>query len=419
MNLEPLFKSLKQGQNRLAGQNRREKDAALRSVIAALDAGRRDILAANEKDVSEARRKGMKEALIDRLSLNDSRINATLEGIEALIRQSDPVNNVKSYWTLPNGLFIEEITVPLGVAAVIYESRPNVTVDVFSLAYKAGCGVLLRGSSSALESNRVLVRAIKQGLETGGGVPNAVALADSGRREEIQEILLARGWIDAVIPRGGKDLIRQVVENARVPVIETGAGNCHIYADASADIGKALDIIENAKVQKPGACNAVETLLIHYGIVSEIMPLLAERFAGRVELRCDPRSKQAIAAPPAELILKDAEESDWETEFLDYILAVKTVNSLEEAIGHIRRYGTGHSEAILTGDIGSAETFGRMVDAACVYTNASTRFTDGGEFGFGAELGISTQKFHARGPMGVNALTSIKYRITGQGQIRP
>jgi glutamate-5-semialdehyde dehydrogenase len=419
MNLEPLFKSLKQGQNRLAGQNRREKDAALRSVIAALDAGRRDILAANEKDVSEARRKGMKEALIDRLSLNDSRINATLEGIEALIRQSDPVNNVKSYWTLPNGLFIEEITVPLGVAAVIYESRPNVTVDVFSLAYKAGCGVLLRGSSSALESNRVLVRAIKQGLETGGGVPTAVALADSGRREEIQEILLARGWIDAVIPRGGKDLIRQVVENARVPVIETGAGNCHIYADASADIGKALDIIENAKVQKPGACNAVETLLIHYGIVSEIMPLLAERFAGRVELRCDPRSKQAIAAPPAGLILKDAEESDWETEFLDYILAVKTVNSLEEAIGHIRRYGTGHSEAILTGDIGSAETFGRMVDAACVYTNASTRFTDGGEFGFGAELGISTQKFHARGPMGVNALTSIKYRITGQGQIRP
>jgi glutamate-5-semialdehyde dehydrogenase len=255
-------------------------------------------------------------------------------------------------------------------------------------------------------------------LESGGGISSAIALADSGNRDEVDEILNAHGWIDVAIPRGGKELIQRVVKNARIPVIETGEGNCHIYVEPSADINNAVDIIENAKVQKPGACNAVETLLLHKDIVHSLLPLLAERLAGRVELRCDGRSKEAIGVPPANLVLKDAIEEDWGTEFLDYILAVKVVDSLDEAIEHINRYGTKHSEAILTKDMSSAEKFVQHIDAACVYTNASTRFTDGGEFGFGAELGISTQKFHARGPMGLDALTSIKYRITGQGQVR-
>ncbi|MDR2536404.1 MAG: glutamate-5-semialdehyde dehydrogenase [Treponema sp.] len=416
--LEPIFKSLKKAQSRLALEDSRKKNTALGAVMHAIDAARGNILKANEADLSKAQGKGMREALLDRLTLNHKRIDDMIEGINTIIQQDDPINKVKAYWTLPNGLFIEEIVVPLGVAAVIYESRPNVTVDVFSLAYKAGCGVLLRGSSSALESNRGLVAAIKQGLETGGGIRDAAALADSGNRDEINEILTARGWIDVALPRGGKELIRRVVENARIPVIETGEGNCHIYVDPSADIANAVDIIENAKVQKPSACNAVETLLIHRDAASRLMPLLAARLAGIVEFRCDNRSKQAIGVPPNTLVLKDAVEEDWETEFLDYIVAIKTVDTLEEAIDHINRYGTNHSEAILTNDLTAAGIFSLQVDAACVYTNTSTRFTDGGEFGFGAELGISTQKFHARGPMGINALTSIKYRITGQGQIR-
>jgi glutamate-5-semialdehyde dehydrogenase len=308
------------------------------------------------------------------------------------------------------------------VAAIIYETRPNVSADAFSLAYKAGCAILLRGSSAALESNRALTAAIRGGLAAEGGIPDAVALADSGSRDEVDLILKARGKIDVVIPRGGKDLIRRVVDQARVPVIETGEGNCHIYVEPSADIPGAVAIIENAKLQKPGACNAVETLLVHRDAAAALLPPLAAGLAGKAELRCDGPARAAITAAgnlPPGLVLKNASPEDWETEFLDYILAVKTVDSLEEAINHINRYGTKHSEAILTGDLRAAEVFCRGVDAACVYTNASTRFTDGGEFGFGAELGISTQKFHARGPMGLEALTTIKYRITGSGQIRP
>ncbi|MDR1374339.1 MAG: glutamate-5-semialdehyde dehydrogenase, partial [Treponema sp.] len=280
------------------------------------------------------------------------------------------------------------------------------------------CAILLRGSSAALESNRAIVKAIKEGLGAGGGIPEAAALAESGNRDEVDLILAARGKIDVVLPRGGGDLIRRVVENARVPVIETGEGNCHIYVEAGIDMAKAVDIIENAKLQKPGACNAVETVLVSRDAAAGLMPLLAERLAGKAELRCDTASKTAAGTPPPGLVLKDALESDWETEFLDYILAVKTVDSLDEAVEHINRYGTKHSEAILTGDLQAADAFCRRVDAACVYVNASTRFTDGGEFGFGAELGISTQKFQARGPMGLEALTTIKYRIHGSGQIR-
>jgi glutamate-5-semialdehyde dehydrogenase len=445
--LQPVFSALGQAQARLALENRAAKDTALQAAAAAIDRDRATILAANAADVEKARAAGTKESLIDRLLLNSSRIDGIIQGIETIIRQEDPVGKVRTGWTLPNGLFIEQVTVPLGVAAIIYESRPNVTADCAALAYKAGCAILLRGSSSALESNKALVRSIQSGLASSGGVPDAVALAASGSRDEVDEILAARGWIDVVLPRGGRELIRRVVQNARVPVIETGEGNCHIYVEPSAGMDQAAEIIANAKLQKPGACNAVETVLVHRDALAALMPRLAQRLAGKAELRCDAESKAAIeggSPPPAtsppdgglappppaggkppatppipgNLAIKDAVEEDWETEFLDYILAVKTVGSCNEAIAHINRYGTKHSEAILSNNRESAEQFRRQVDAACVYVNASTRFTDGGEFGFGAELGISTQKFHARGPMGLEALTTIKYLISGSGQIR-
>jgi len=421
--LDSIFISLKQAQSILALKNRAEKDRALASAAAAVDNARAAILEANSRDVENARKSGMKESLVDRLLLNDKRISDIIEGIEIIIRQEDPIGKIQTGWTIANGLQIEKVTVPLGVAAIIYESRPNVTADCAALAYKAGCSILLRGSSSALESNKVIVKAIKAGLESGGGIADAVALAESGSRDEIDEILKARGYIDAVLPRGGHELIRRVVENARVPVIETGEGNCHIYIEPSylnteENIDNAVEIVLNAKLQKPGVCNAVETLLIHKDAAETFMPKLAEKIAGKAELRCDAASKTAIGALSANLILKNAEEEDWKTEFLDYILAVKTVSSCGEAIAHINKYGTNHSEAILTNDLNSAEKFRAQVDAACVYVNASTRFTDGGQFGFGAELGISTQKFHARGPMGLEALTTIKYLITGSGQIR-
>ena len=355
--LENLFESLRKAQAELALQNRGQKDAALRAVMGAIGKSRADILKANAVDVEKARGSGMTEALVDRLLLNDLRIDEILEGIDTVARQEDPIGKVQAGWLLPNGLQVERVTVPLGVAAIIYESRPNVTADAFSLAYKAGCGILLRGSSAALESNRALVRAIKAGLDTGGGIRDAIALAESGSRDEVDELLGARGKIDVVLPRGGKDLIRRVVDNAKIPVIETGEGNCHIYVDSSADIPNAVDIIENAKLQRPGACNAVETVLAHRDIVAVLMPLLAERLAGKAELRCDGASKAAIAGTPRALILKDAVETDWETEFLDYILAVKTVDTLDEAIGHINRYGTKHSEAILANDLKAAEEF--------------------------------------------------------------
>jgi len=415
--LESVFKSLKAAQAALALQDRKAKDLALEKAAGAIEAASEEILAANKVDVEKARSGGMKEALVDRLSLNPARIQEIIEGLNQVIRLEDPVGRIKSGWRTPEGLLIEQIAVPLGTVSIIYESRPNVTVDAFSLAYKAGCAILLRGSSAALESNKVLVRAIKKGL-AGGGIPGAVELADSGSRDEVDEILSARGWIDAVLPRGGKELIRRVVDNARVPVIETGEGNCHIYVEPSADIDRAVEIIANAKLQKPGACNAVETLLVHKDVAGVLMPLVARRLVGKAELRCDRESLTAMGPMPAGLVVKDAVPEDWATEFLDYIMAVKIVASLDEAINHINTYGTKHSEAILTNDLRSAEEFCRRVDAACVYTNASTRFTDGGVFGFGAELGISTQKFHVRGPMGLDALTTIKYRVTGSGQIR-
>ena len=416
--LDDIFITLKKAQSELAMQNRAAKDRALAAAAAAINRSRAAILEANSRDVENARKGGMKESLVDRLLLNEKRIDSLIEGINTVKEQEDPIGKTQAGWTLPNGLHVERVTVPIGVAAIIYESRPNVTADCAALAYKAGCSILLRGSSTALESNRALVRCIREGIAEGGGIADAVALAESGSRDEVDVILNARDYIDVVLPRGGHELIRRVIENAKVPVIETGEGNCHIYVEPSADINNAVEIILNAKLQKPGVCNAAETLLVHKDALA-VMPVLAKKIAGKAELRCDAASKEAIGAPPAALVLKDATEKDWETEFLDYILAVKTVFSCDEAIAHINRYGTKHSEAILTNDLNSAEKFRCQIDAACVYVNASTRFTDGGEFGFGAELGISTQKFHARGPMGLEALTTIKYLVTGSGQIRP
>ena len=415
--LENIFKSLRAGQALLAAEERRAKDLALEKAANAIEAARDDILEANAKDVEKARASGMKETLVDRLMLSSKRIKDITGGISKVMRLEDPIGKINSGWKTPNGLLIEQVTVPLGVVSIIYESRPNVTVDAFSLAYKAGCAILLRGSSAALESNRALVKAIKSGLKE-NGIPDAVELADSGSRDEVNEILGARGWIDAVLPRGGHELIKRVVEDAKVPVIETGEGNCHIYVEPTADMARAVDIIANAKLQRPGVCNAAETVLVHADAVKILMPLLAQRLAGKSELRCDREAMAAIGSLPSGLVVKDAVPEDWGTEYLDFILAIKTVGSLKEAIDHINTYGTKHSEAILTNDLSNAEEFCRKVDAACVYTNASTRFTDGEVFGFGAELGISTQKFHVRGPMGLDALTSVKYRITGSGQIR-
>ncbi|MDR1838005.1 MAG: glutamate-5-semialdehyde dehydrogenase, partial [Treponema sp.] len=297
--LDTIFKSLKMAQSKLATENRASKDKALAAAATAINRDRAVILQANARDVEQARKGGMKESLVDRLLLNDKRIDGIIEGIEIVIRQEDPIGRVQAGWTLPNGLQIEKVTVPLGVAAIIYESRPNVTADCAALAYKAGCSILLRGSSSALESNKALVKSIKAGLAEGGGVADAVALAESGNRDEVDVILNARGYIDVVLPRGGKELIRRVVENARIPVIETGEGNCHIYVEPSADIDNAVEIIANAKLQRPGVCNAMETLLVHKDILSTLMPNVAAKLASKCELRCDSASKSAIGTSPA------------------------------------------------------------------------------------------------------------------------
>ncbi|GMO34790.1 MAG: glutamate-5-semialdehyde dehydrogenase [Termitinemataceae bacterium] len=420
MELEQIFLTLNKAKKELAYAGGLQKDDALHACAAEIRACAAAIQAANDIDVSNARKNGEKEAIIDRLALNPSRIEGMSAGIEDIAKLSDPCGKVLDGWTRPNGLFIEKITVPVGVVAIIYESRPNVTADAFAIAYKASCPILLRGSSSALNSNKAIVAAITAALKKSGGIADAIALAESGNRADVDEILNARGKIDLVIPRGGHNLISRVVQNARIPVIQTGEGNCHIFVDSEAagNLNNYVEIIFNAKTQRPGACNAIETVLVHSGILSELMPALAKKIAGICELRCDERSFTAIGNIPAGLIVKPACEDDYKTEFLDFILAIKTVDSIDEAIDHINHYGTGHSEAILTQNLAHSQVFCNKVDAACVYVNASTRFTDGGEFGFGAELGISTQKFHARGPMGLDALTTIKYRITGNGQVR-
>ena len=434
MNLDAVCAGLKAASVRLALCTAEEKNRALLGVAAGIDSARDAILAANARDVAKARALGMKETLVSRLSLSSSGIDEILAALRILADQTDPIGQVTEGWTVPNGLEIRAVRVPLGVAAVIYESRPNVTVDAFALAYKSANAVLLRGSSSALESNRAILAAIHAGLAASGGETGAVALSEPGEgadsHADVDWILNAVGKIDVALPRGGAALIKRVVETARIPVIETGSGVCHVYVDASADLSMAVSIAENSKIQKPGACNSLECILVHRDRAASFLPLLAAAFAkyekktgrtGGVELRCDERSFGILSAGslqvPANVVR--AAEGDWGFEFLDYILAVKVVDSLDEAIAHINRFNTKHSETIVTDSRANARLFQARVDAACVYANASIRFTDGGQFGMGAELGISTQKLHARGPMGLTALTTIKYIIDGEGQVRP
>lgn len=391
----------------------KEKNRALLTIAEALVTETDRILAANEKDLARAEEKGMKAGLIDRLRLTEERIKGMAEGIEKVTQLPDPVGELLETIHRPNGLVIEKRRVPLGVVGIIYESRPNVTADAFSLCFKSGNAVILKGGSDALYSNKAIVSVIREGLEKSGVTEDAISFIDATDRAVTMEFMKMKEYVDVLIPRGGAGLIRSVVENSTIPVIETGTGNCHIYIDEDADLAKAIPIIINAKTQRLGVCNACESLVVHEKIREKLLPDLAKALSEKsVEIRGDEKIGEVINCVPAT-------EEDYGTEYLDAIISMKTVKNVDESIAHINKYNTKHSEAIITENREHAEKFLNEVDAACVYVNASTRFTDGFEFGFGAEIGISTQKLHARGPMGLRELTSYKYRITGNGQIRP
>lgn len=425
MTITEICKNLHEAQLSLALHTAAQKNHALECVARAITASRDVIIAANAVDLAAARTHGMSDALLERLMLDAKRIDSIVASMGVVIAQSDPIGEVTDGWNTPTGLSIKQVRVPLGVVAIIYESRPNVTVDAFCLAYKSGNAILLRGSSVAVQSNRALLAAIQQGLADAGadGVAGAVALAEPcADHSDVDAILGAVGQIDCVLPRGGATLIQNVVQNARVPVIETGAGVCHLFVDESANLATAARIAENAKIQRPGACNAIDCILVHRAVAASFLPLLVQTLAERVELRCDDESysvlTSAVAGTACAGRVVRASERDFGFEFLDLICAVKVVSSIDEAISHINSHSTHHSDAICTNDRANARAFHARVDSACVYVNASTRFTDGGEFGFGAELGISTQKLHARGPMGIKALTTTKFLIDGDGQVR-
>lgn len=395
---------------RTAGEKKRR---ALLEAAQALRAAAPEILAANAVDLAAARENGMRDAMLDRLTLTEARIEAMAQGVEDVAAQRDPVGRVLSGETRPNGLKIEKVTVPMGVIGIIFEARSNVTSDAAALCLMAGSAVILRGGKEAFHSNMAVTSVLQAALERAGLPRTAVQLVQDTSRESSREMMGLVGYLDLLIPRGGAGLIRAVVENARVPVIETGVGNCHVYVDESADVDMAAEIIFNAKTSRPSVCNAIETILVHEKIAERALPAIAARLREKqVELRGDDRTRAILpeAVP--------ASEADWETEYLDYILAVRVVDSLDEAVAHIARYSSGHSECIVTRDLRAAEAFTARVDSAAVYVNASTRFTDGGEMGLGAEIGISTQKLHARGPMGLNEIVSYKYVIRGDGQVR-
>ena len=419
MDIEKITDSLKKASAELAQQTAEQKNDALACVAASIEKNRAKILNANALDVKNARSRQMSESLVERLALDDKKIDSIISSFKQIIGQTDPVGEEICGWKTPGGMTIRQVRVPLGVVAVIYESRPNVTADAFALAYKSGNGILLRGSSSAINSNQALEEAIKEGLKTSEfGVEDAVVLAPCKDHSEVEQILTAVGKIDVALPRGGAKLINTVVQMARVPVIQTGAGVCHLYVDESADVQMAVNLAWNAKTQRPGACNAIETIVVNEKILERFVPELVKKFFGKVELRLDEKSYRAAQMANLADGIKNASEEDFGFEFLDFICSVKTVSSLEEAVNFINSHNTKHSECIVTESRASARIFQSKIDAACVYVNASTRFTDGGEFGFGAELGISTQKLHARGPMGIKALTTTKYLIDGDGQVR-
>lgn len=414
MTLETLGIQAKQAERELLKLNSLKKNACLMAAAKGLVAAQADILKANAEDVRIAREKGMKESLVDRLALTEERIASMAEGLASLVALEDPIGEILEAKIRPNGLEIGKKRVPLGVIGIIYESRPNVTADAFGLCFKTSNAVILKGGSDAIHSNKAIVKVIREVLSDQRVTPDAIQLVEDTRRETAKELMRMNRYLDVLIPRGGAGLIRTVVENSTVPVIETGTGNCHIYVDATADIQMAVDIIDNAKTQRTGVCNACESLVIHKAIADKVIPAICERlFKKNVEIRGD---ENCCRLNPQ---IIPATDEDWGQEYLDYILSAKIVGSIDEAIDHINKYNTKHSEAIITKDYDNARRFLEEIDAAAVYVNASTRFTDGFEFGFGAEIGISTQKLHARGPMGLKELTTTKYIIYGNGQVRP
>lgn len=389
------------------------KQQALLHAADALWSRREEILAANTQDLEAGKAAGMSQALLDRLALTEGRIQDMSTAVKEVAKAPDPVGRVLSGSVLENGLQLQKVTVPMGVMGIIYEARPNVTSDAAALCVKAGSAVILRGGKEALNSNRAVAQVLRDALEETGLPADCVQLVQDTSRQSAQELMTLTDYLDVLIPRGGAGLIRSVKENARVPVIETGVGNCHVYVDQSADLDMAAEIIFNAKCSRPSVCNAIETILVHEKAAPAALPKIQARLEEKqVELRGCERTRAILPG------ITPATEEDWSTEYLDYILAVKVVDSLEEALEHIGRYSTGHSECIVTQDYTAAQRFLNEVDAAAVYVNASTRFTDGGQFGLGAEIGISTQKLHARGPMGLDQLVSYKFLIRGNGQVR-
>ena len=413
MNLMIEGRKAQEASTQLAMLATEKKKEALLHIAKLLRASTEEILAANAKDVEKAIEKGVKDSLVDRLRLTEARIDAMAEGLEQITELEDPVGTVLAQWKRPNGLRIRKIRVPFGVIGIIYESRPNVTVDAFGLCFMSGNAVILKGGSDAVTSNLALGAILRRGLADCGITEDAVYVVEATDRETTKQLMRLNQFVDVLIPRGSANLINTVLENSTIPVIETGTGNCHIYVDVKADLKKAIDIIINAKTQRMGVCNACESLVVHREIAVKFLPMLAEALAPyNIDIRADEEARAVVGS------FSEATEEDFGTEYLDRIISVKTVGSVEEAIAHINRYHTKHSDAIITRDCKAADLFLRAVDSACVYVNASTRFTDGFEFGFGAEIGISTQKLHARGPMGLAELTSYKYQVVGNGQVR-
>ncbi len=403
----------KLAQRKLAKMSSLKKDEALRAAADAIEAHEELIIEANEIDYKLAQELGVKAGNLDRLKLDKKRVKAMALGLRQLSSLDDPIGKVDRMWKRPNELRIGQVRVPIGLIGIIYESRPNVTSDAFGICFKTGNACILRGGSDSINSSKTIVKVIKDALESVGCDSNCLQIIEDTDRKYVTEMLSLKEYIDLIIPRGSDRLINHVVDNSCVPVIRTGTGNCHIFVDETADFTQAVDIIENAKTQRIGVCNACEALVIHSSVVKEVIPLIADRLEKHnVEMRGDKRACDADSR------IIPAVDEDWGKEYLDYIISIKTVDSLDEAIDHINKYSTGHSESILSKDYENVERFLNEIDAACVYANASTRFTDGEEFGFGAEIGISTQKIHARGPMGLEQMTSTKYIIYGNGQFR-
>jgi glutamate-5-semialdehyde dehydrogenase len=397
----------------VSGTSTEVKDAALRAMADALESDAATLAEANQKDVEAARSSGTSSTLIDRLTLTESRIAGMAGGLRAIAAQPDPTGEVVTGWRRPNGLLIEQVRVPLGVVAVIYEARPNVTADVAGLCLKSGNACILRGSSIALESNKAIVEVLTRAAESAGVPEGAVQLIPDASRESATELMQAKGLVDLLVPRGGQALIKSIEEQATVPYIIDGDGNCHVYVDRAADMQMATDIVVNAKTQRPSVCNAAETLLVHEEIAGKWLPATLDALEEKgVEIRGDESTRQLWPKAAA------ATDEDWATEYLDLVLAVRVVPSLDDAIAHVNRWGTSNAEAIVSQDIGAARRFAAEVDSGSIFVNASTRFSDGGEFGYGGEIGISTQKLHARGPMGLRELTTTKYVVWGEGQIR-